>query len=149
MKIIANVISAALLGALLAGCASPKAAEAPKAANPAACAPRQMVFYFGSWETDLNALSMQEINAVQTSLKDCRIEWVRIVGMAGAPGDAAANIEVSQKRAENVAAALEKGGWPRSAFVLEAKGEDGATTSDGLDKPMRRRVEVSVNASAR
>jgi outer membrane protein OmpA-like peptidoglycan-associated protein len=149
MKIIANVISAALLGAMLAGCATPKSVEAPKSADPAACAPRQMVFYFGSWETELNALSMQEINAVQAALKDCRIEWVRIVGMAGAPGDAAANIEVSQKRAENVAAALEKGGWPRSAFVLEAKGEDGAMTSDGLDKPMRRRVEVSVNASAR
>lgn len=149
MKLVSNVIGAALLGALLAGCATPKAAEAPKASNAAACQARQMVFYFGSWETELNDLSMQEINSVQAAMKDCTIEWVRIVGMAGAPGDTESNMEVSQQRAENVAAALEKGGWPRSAFVLEAKGEDGATTSDGLDKPMRRRVEVSVNASAR
>jgi peptidoglycan-associated lipoprotein len=148
MKIIPNVIGAAVCGALLAGCATPKA-DAPKTANPAACPARQVVFYFGSWETELNALAMQEINAVQTALKDCTIQQVQIVGMAGAPGDVAANVEVSKKRAENVAAALEKGGWPRSAFVLDAKGEDGATTADGLEKPMRRRVEVSVNSPAR
>ena len=148
MKIIPNVIGAALVCALFAGCATQKV-EGPKAANPAACPARQMVFYFGSWETELNALAIQEINAVQSALKDCTIDQVHIVGMAGAPGDVAANVEVSKKRAENVAAALEKGGWPRSAFVLDAKGEDGATTADGLEKPMRRRVEVNVKVSAR
>lgn len=148
MKFISNVIGAALVGALLAGCATPKA-DTPKAANPAACPARQMVFYFGSWETALNAIALEEIRTAQAALKDCTIDRVQIVGMAGAPGDVAANFEVSKTRAENVAAALEKGGWPRSAFVLEAKGEDGATTSDGLEAPMRRRVEVSVTATAR
>jgi|JI10StandDraft_1071094.scaffolds.fasta_scaffold96741_5 peptidoglycan-associated lipoprotein len=148
MKIISNVIGAALMSAMLAGCATPKA-DAPAAANPAACPPRQMVFYFGSWETELNAIALEEIKTAQTALKDCVIERVNIVGMAGAPGDVAANVEVSKKRAETVAAALEKAGWPRSAFVVDAKGEDGAITSDGLEAPMRRRVEVSVNAPKR
>ncbi len=148
MNIIPNVIGAALFSALLAGCAT-QMAKTPETANPTACPARQMVFYFGSWETDLNALAMQEINAIQTALKECAIEHVHIVGMAGAPGDVAANVEASKKRAENVAAALEQAGWPRSAFVLDPKGEDGATTSDGLETPMRRRVEVSVNAPAR
>jgi peptidoglycan-associated lipoprotein len=142
-------IQVAILCALLGACASTKEA---KVAAPAPalthCGPQQMVFYFGSWDTTLNDLSQKEITLVQKKLAGCSIDAVRIVGMAGAPGDEEANMEVSRKRAETVADALAAGGWPRDRFAIEVRGEAGATTSDGLDKPMRRRAEVSVAASA-
>ena len=142
-------IKVALMCALLSACASTEAAKvaAPAPSAPTHCNAQQLVFYFGSWETALNDVAQKEISLVQTKLAGCSIDAVRIVGMAGAPGDVAANIEVSRKRAETVADALAAGGWPRDRFQLEVRGEDGATTSDGLEKPMRRRAEVSVTAS--
>lgn len=143
-------IQLAVLCALLGACAS---SEKTKVATPVSaatshCSAQQMVFYFGSWETALNDIGQKEIALVQSKLAGCSIDAVRIVGMAGAPGDVAANMEVSRKRAETVADALAAGGWPRDRFAIEVRGEDGATTSDGLEKPMRRRAEVSVAASA-
>jgi outer membrane protein OmpA-like peptidoglycan-associated protein len=80
-------------------------------------------------------------------LAGCRIEHVRIVGLADATGDEQANIEVSEKRTRSIADALEAGGWPRSQFELVAVGERGAVVN-GIEAPMRRRANISVKASA-
>jgi hypothetical protein len=82
------------------------------------CQARDFNVYFESWQAELSAAARTEIAAVQSALGGCRIGKVRIVGMAGAPGDEAANIEVSRRRAEAIAAALEAGGWPRSNFEI-------------------------------
>lgn len=142
-------IIVATLCALLSACAS---TTTTKVAAPVStltnCGPQKLVFYFGSWETALNEIAQKEIAMVQSKLAGCAIDSVKIVGMAGAPGDVEANMDVSRKRADTVADALAAGGWPRDRFAIEVRGEDGATTSDGLDKPMRRRAEVTIAASA-
>lgn len=147
MKASISILGAALLSAALAACATEEA-PAPSAAAAPDCSTRDVAIYFGSWETELNAIAQSQVSALQSSLAGCTIDRVRIVGLAGAPGDVASNMEVSQRRAETVAAALEAGGWSRSRFALDARGEEGATTSDGMEAPMRRRVEVTVDASA-
>ena len=146
--------------ALGAGCASDTAAEAPaqspshasaqssaQAGGAQACGPREFDIYFGSWESALTAPASAQIAAIQDTLAGCRIDRVRIVGMAGAPGDEAENRRVSQERAAAIAAALEAGGWTRSAFELDAIGEDGAMVGD-MEQPMRRRARVSIEAFA-
>jgi outer membrane protein OmpA-like peptidoglycan-associated protein len=142
-------ITAAILSALLSACVTPTPAKvAAPTSSLTHCTPQKMVFYFGSWETALNELAQKEITMVQSKLAGCSIDSVQIVGMAGAPGDVEANMDVSRKRAETVADALAAGGWPRDRIAIEVRGEEGSTTADGLIKPMRRRAEVSVAASA-
>ncbi len=116
--------------------------------DPAACTARAFSIYFESWHADLSEEARTAILDQQRALAGCRIEHVRIVGMAGAPGDEAANQAISQQRAEVIANALAAGGWPREHFELVAIGEAGASAPDGMDLPMRRRVNVSVEASA-
>jgi OOP family OmpA-OmpF porin len=72
---------------------------------------------------------------------------VRIVGLADAVGDKASNQKVSQERANTIAAALEAGGWPRAEFEVLVYGEKGAM-KHGVEKPMRRRASVTVEAGA-
>jgi len=103
-------INAVILCAFLGACASPTASKvAAPSTTLTNCMPQKMVFYFGSWETALNELSQKEITMVQSKLTGCSIDSVQIIGMAGAPGDVEANMDVSRKRAEIVADALAAG----------------------------------------
>jgi outer membrane protein OmpA-like peptidoglycan-associated protein len=147
-------LAAAVLAAMVlctgATCeARPLTEAAAKGPAPAACDTRQFTVYFGSWETALNEDARSGLAVLQRDLSGCQIQRVEIVGMAGAPGTAQANIEVSQQRADAVAAALASGGWPRGKFELSARGAEGATLSDGSEAPMRRRAEITVQTSAR
>jgi outer membrane protein OmpA-like peptidoglycan-associated protein len=116
-------------------------------ADPANCRDGSIDIYFNQWEYELNSFSREVLTKAQGSLAGCRIEHVRIVGLADATGDEEANIEVSQKRTQSIAEALEAGGWSRSQFELVAVGERGAVV-DGVEAPMRRRANISVKASA-
>jgi peptidoglycan-associated lipoprotein len=122
-------------------------AAAPSLADPANCRDGSIDIYFNQWEYELNSFSREVLTKAQGSLAGCRIEHVRIVGLADATGDERANIEVSVKRTRSIADALEAGGWPRSQFELVAVGERGAVVN-GVEAPMRRRANISVKASA-
>jgi outer membrane protein OmpA-like peptidoglycan-associated protein len=116
-------------------------------ADAANCRDGSIDIYFNQWEYELNSFSRDVLTRAQGSLAGCRIEHVRIVGLADATGDEQANIEVSQKRTQSIADALEAGGWSRSQFELVAVGKRGAVV-DGVEAPMRRRANISVKASA-
>ncbi|MGE0595220.1 MAG: OmpA family protein [Hyphomonadaceae bacterium] len=136
----------------LSGCASitgeSTAARDPNF-DPAACYQRIFSVYFESMQQEMSPEAQEAVDAVENSLRGCRITHVRIVGLAGAPGDVEENEELSQQRAEIVADYLEQNtDWPRSRFELIARGEEGATNEEGLQRPMRRRAVVRVQASA-
>jgi peptidoglycan-associated lipoprotein len=132
--------------AALAACASP---SEETAFDPAACTERDFNVYFEQFEADLSPEAREAIAAVEHSLQGCRIEHVRIIGLAGPVGTEAANMEISTRRAQVIAAYLERSTqWPRSVFELRAAGEENATTDDGLNRPMRRRGRVTVTAVA-
>jgi len=116
--------------------------------DTSACNDGSIDIYFNQWEYELNTFSREVLTKAQASLAGCRIEHVRIIGLADATaGDEQASLEVSQKRAQTIADALEAGGWSRSSFELIAIGGRGAVV-DGVDTPMRRRANISVKASA-
>lgn len=141
------LVAAAFACVVASGASGAEATPAPPF-NPAACTERQLDVYFGAWEANVDTEAQTAIRTGQTALAGCKIDRVRIIGMAGAPGDAAANDAISRQRAENIATLLEAGGWPRSAFEIVAIGEQGATTEAGFDRPMRRRVRIVVQSSA-
>ncbi len=153
-----HFVTAIAAAALLAACTSslekPDAVLPPvgsaatlSPADAANCRDGSVDIYFNQWEYELNSFSREVLTKAQGSLAGCRIEHVRIVGLADATGDEQANIEVSQKRTQSIADALEAGGWSRSQFELVAVGERGAVV-DGVEAPMRRRANISVKASA-
>ena len=152
---IRTAIAVALMPA--AGCVSsdrPDATPPPigaaatiSPADPGSCRDGSIDIYFNQWEYELNSFSREVLTRAQGSLAGCRIEHVRIVGLADATGDEQANIEVSEKRTRSIADALEAGGWSRSQFELIAVGERGAIVN-GVEAPMRRRANISVKASA-
>lgn len=137
-------------GALMLGaCASTSQQAANPNFDPSACYERVFSVYFESMQQEMSPEAREAVDAVESSLSGCRIEQVRIVGLAGAPGDTEENMELSQQRAEIVADYLrETTDWPRSRFEIIARGEEGATNDEGLQRPMRRRAVVRVRASA-
>jgi len=119
------------------------AASAPKPSGP--CASRTFSVYFAQWTSAIGPDARAALAADQQSFKGCTIERVKIVGLAGIKGTPDKNQALSQRRADTVAEVLASGGWQRDLFEVVALGDKGATRDDA-EKPIRRRVRVTVQA---
>ncbi|MBC6983199.1 OmpA family protein [Caulobacter sp. 17J80-11] len=134
-----------LLGALvLAGCAGTRE-PTPKPAA-AACGKSSFTIYFDTNETTLTEPARAVVADAAKRLQGCAINSVRVVGLADAGGSPAQNLELSAARAAHVVEAFAAYGWPKPSFEIAAAGAAGATTPSGEAKPLRRRVEVFVDA---
>lgn len=69
---------------------------------------------------------------------------VRVVGHADRSGPEPYNLDLSRRRAENVAKRLIRGGVSAIAVVIEAYGETkpAVATEDGIREPANRRAEI-------
>ena len=134
--------------ALTAGCTGTREPAAGTAAAPA-CADAAFSIYFDKGETTLTAPARDVVADTARRLHGCEIRSVRVVGLADAEGPAAQNLELSASRAAHVVEAFAAYGWPKPDFEIAAAGEAGATTASGADRPLRRRVEVFVDAGPR
>lgn len=138
------------LGALAAaGCSMPGAIteRSQLVAQPEMCRAHRFDVYFRDGQAQLTQPALAAIDMAATALKDCRIDKVQVIGLADARGGAAANMSLSERRAQNVATALTRAGWPAPAFDVTAAGDAGATTETGAREPLRRRTEVLIEAS--
>lgn len=141
------IVGLALLGgASLAGCESMSGAK-PLVAQPSACGTQRFDIYFADSQAGLTPAARQAISLTATALQSCAIRSVKVTGLADARGGAAANLSLSERRAQAVAEALEAAGWPAPAFEVEAAGAEGATAAGGVAEPLRRRTEVVVEAA--
>ena len=140
--------AAAACGAMtLAGCGSAMFGGAkPLVVAPSACQTQKFDIYFADSEAGLTPSARQTISLTATALQTCAIRSVKVTGLADARGGAAANLSLSQRRAEAVATALSANGWPAPVFDVEAAGDQGATGAGGVAEPLRRRTEVVVEA---
>lgn len=87
----------------------------------------------------------RRVIAIQAAeAKRCKVESVRVVGLADAAGDPAANLELSRARAASVTDALVKAGLPPAEFDLAAVGQAGSITADGKVQPVRRRADITL-----
>jgi len=118
-------------------------------ATPPACAAQRFEIYFADGEARLTEPARQAIGMTATQLQGCDIRAVRVLGLADARGGAAANLSLSERRAQTVAQALTGAGWPAPVFEVSAAGDSGAATADGVREPLRRRTEVLVEAAPR
>lgn len=126
---------------------NPPAPPPPVAAPAPAVAPapaRTYLVFFDFDRADLTDRARQIIaDAAQAS---ARVQTTRIevAGHADRAGNPQYNQRLSERRAQAVAAELERRGVPRSAMVIQGFGEERplVPTADGVREPQNRRVEI-------
>lgn len=111
------------------------------------CVDTQFTVYFNEGSARLTDPAMQLVRTTAQGLKACRVTGVRVVGLADATGTPEANRTLSQRRAVEVARALQGQGLPAPVFEIAAAGESGAMTADGREDPVRRRAEVFLTVT--
>ena len=105
--------------------------------------------YFRTGSEQLTPEGLQVIDNYSSRVRACPVAELRVNGLADAEGGAAANLELSQRRAASVAQILTTRGYPTPSFDVGAQGAAGATTAAGRAEPLRRRAEVSVRFAPR
>ena len=128
----------------LNGCASMKSARDAIVRAPATCQDVTIPIYFEPDAAQLTPEGRRVIASEAAQAKRCRIESVRVVGLADAAGDPAANLELSKSRAASVTDALMRSGLPSAEFDLTAVGQAGSLTTDGKIQPVRRRADITL-----
>ncbi|CAN5410514.1 hypothetical protein BH10PSE2_BH10PSE2_29210 [soil metagenome] len=142
------ILTCASLGFAVSGCASTKMFHSREqlVSAPSVCAAKRFEIYFADSEARLTEPARQAIGLTAAQLQGCTIRSVKVLGLADARGGAEANMDLSQQRANAVAAALTAAGWPAPAFDIDAVGDQGAADASGVREPLRRRTEVLVDA---
>jgi outer membrane protein OmpA-like peptidoglycan-associated protein len=102
--------------------------------------------YFQAGSDQITREGLQVIDSNAGRAIACPGAMVQVTGLADSAGDAAANLQLSQRRAVSVGQALAARGYPTPAF--EGQGAAGSTTAAGRNEPLRRRAEVSVRFPA-
>lgn len=132
--------------AMLAGCSTVK--HYTDMVRPAPrCETLEFPIYFQTGSSALTEPAREMIRISADRSRACKVDHVRVLGLADADGSAARNLELSKQRADVVASALAASGFPAPTFDVVAAGADGATSARGTADPVRRRTEVIVTFS--
>lgn len=142
-------VTALGLAMSVAACSTGFTSRDQLVAEPTACGARNFEVYFAEAAAQLTAPARQTIDLVADQLKSCEITQVAVIGLSSATGTPEANLTLSQRRAQSVAAEFQRRGWPEPAFRLEAAGDAGAVTADGTMEPLRRRTLIFIESRPR
>lgn len=116
----------------------------PAPPEPACTASRSTEVFF-DWNADMPAGEAETtLAAIAQNRTQCGWGPLTVTGHADKSGSDAYNAKLSQRRADNIAAALERLGVPRGEMTVVAKGEGQpkVDTADGVREPANRRVEI-------
>ncbi|WP_237216231.1 OmpA family protein [Falsiroseomonas oryziterrae] len=125
------------------GVAPPPPVVAP--APAAAPAPARTFLVFFDWNrADLTERARQIIGDAATNAQRGGVSRIEVSGHADRSGTPQYNQRLSERRANAVAAELERRGIPRSAITIQGFGESRplVPTADGVREPQNRRVEI-------
>lgn len=131
----------------LGGCASPKSPRDKIVKAPKVCQDMTLPVYFEPNDAVITREGRRVIAAGAAQAKGCSVDAVRVLGLADAAGDPAANMELSKKRAASVADAIQRAGLPAAEFEVAAAGQAGSVTSEGEVRPVRRRADITLKLS--
>jgi len=145
MKTAIVICLAAVTG--LSACTTMKSARDRVVRAPATCQDVTIPIYFEPDVAQLTPEGRRVITSQANQAKRCKIQNVRVVGLADAAGDPAANLELSKARAAAVTDALMRAGLPPAEFDLTAVGQAGSVTPDGKIQPVRRRADITLKLS--
>jgi len=126
--------------------APPAAYVPPPAVAPAPAAHSYMVF-FDFNKSDLTAQAVQIVDQAAKNAAVEKVTELTVTGHTDTVGSDAYNMRLSRRRAESVAAELEKQGVPANEIAIVAKGKRDllVPTGDGVREPQNRRVHIVFN----
>ena len=143
-------LAAVLMGAAaLAACVMPGGPPpytGPVDASPNPCTDITASIYFERDSAALTRDAMQVLRGIAAQAEACRFRNVNVYGLSDPVGAPAANVALSQRRAETVSRELAQLGYTEVTFKLIAAGESGAVMPTGEVEPLRRRVDIIFGA---
>ncbi|ADG12452.1 OmpA family protein [Caulobacter segnis] len=137
-----------LIGAVLtlAACAETsgpwRTLKRPVAVAGPTCLSFTSSIYFDQDSAALTPEARMVLANARTQAKGCRVESVRVIGLADAVGASEANLALSKRRADVVSSALAAHGFGKADFDLAAVGDAGARAPSGAAAPLRRRADI-------
>ena len=128
---------------------APAAYVPPPVVAPAAAPKSYLVFF----DFDKSGLTSQAVEIVDQAAKNAgpaKVTELTVTGHTDTVGSDAYNMRLSRRRAESVAARLEKDGIPASEIEIVAKGKRDllVPTGDGVKEPQNRRVQIVYSGGA-
>jgi len=148
-RLIAAAAATVAAATLMSGCQSFRAAKGPVVQAPPVCADFTVSIYFVSDSAVITHEADALITSAAARARRCTASAVEVIGLADAPGDPQANLELSKKRADAVTGELAARGFKGAPIRVAAAGDAGAQTVAGQDKPLRRRVDVIFHLAPR
>lgn len=149
---LSRICRLATMTAMLSASISPMAAMAqthqPNAPTPAATpakAPDSLSVFFGSGSAAISPPSEAVLDQAARTYRDGKPIIMVVSGGSDSTGSAAANLRLSQERADNVLRGLVARGIPVERFQVLAKGETepAVPAPEGTSEAKNRRVEIS------
>jgi len=116
----------------------------PPAVAPAPSAPKSYLVFFDFNKSDLTPQAVSIVNQAAANAGPAKVTQLTVTGHTDTVGSDAYNMRLSRRRAESVAAQLEKDGIPSSEIAIVAKGKRDllVPTADGVKEPQNRRVQI-------
>ena len=125
--------------------AAPAAYTPPPAQAPAPPpAPHNYMVFFDFNKSDLTPQAVTIVDTAAKNATTTHVTQITCTGHTDTVGSDAYNMRLSRRRAESVAAELEKQGIPSSEIEIVAKGKQDllVPTGDGVREPQNRRVQI-------
>ncbi len=128
--------------------AEPAAPYTPPAPQALAPAPKSYLVFFDFNKSDLSAQATEIVDTAAKNAGPAHVTQLTVTGHTDTVGSDAYNMRLSRRRAESVAAQLEKDGIPSSEIQIVAKGKRDllVPTADGVKEPQNRRVHIVYDA---
>lgn len=140
------ILTAAAL--VLSGCAAAGRLQDRLVRRPATCADRTIQIYFEADSAAVTREGSEVIRRAAQEVRHCRVERIDVTGLADAAGAPQANLDLSRRRAQSVAAALIAQRLPAPEIAVSAIGQEGALTQEGQARPLRRRADITLHLAA-
>jgi outer membrane protein OmpA-like peptidoglycan-associated protein len=124
--------------------ATPAAYVPPPVVAPAPSVPKSYLVFFDFNKSDLTPQAVSIVNLAASNAGPAKVTQLTVTGHTDTVGSDAYNMRLSRRRAESVAAQLEKDGIPSSEIAIVAKGKRDllVPTADGVKEPQNRRVQI-------
>ena len=116
----------------------------PPVVAPAPSVPKSYLVFFDFNKSDLTPQAVSIVNQAAANAGPAKVTQLTVTGHTDTVGSDAYNMRLSRRRAESVAAQLEKDGIPSSEISIVAKGKHDllVPTADGVKEPQNRRVQI-------
>jgi iron complex outermembrane receptor protein len=129
--------------------AATSAAYTPPPVQPVlSAAPHSYLVFFDFNRSDLTPEATTIVDKAASNAGPAHVTRLTVTGHTDTVGSDAYNMRLSRRRAESVAARLEKDGVPSPEIEIVAKGKRDllVPTADGVKEPQNRRVQIVYDA---